>query len=97
MVKARRPFLKQGGNHDHLAFLCHRAKLLGGWPRNGFGQTEIMVIFDITEIQRPKQFLQTNDLRPFPGSLPNADNGFLDVGLHVGRTGHLNKADVDFS
>ena len=75
----------------------YRAKQFGGWPRDGFSHAEIVMIFDITKIQRPEQFLQTNNLRPVPSSLSNAGNGFLNVGFHIGGAGHLNKANVNFS
>src|SRR6266542_865409 len=54
-----------------------------------------MILF-ITEVKRGEEFLQTNDLRTFGGSLVNSSQRFPDIIFLLRCTGHLYQTDLYF-
>jgi hypothetical protein len=54
-----------------------------------------MMIFDVAEVQRRKEFLQTNNLRPFLSGFADIRNGFLNVGFNISLATHLHQTNPD--
>lgn len=52
------------------------------------------MVFNLAKILGGEQLLQANNLRPHGGGLANAPHSFLHILIQVGRTSHLDKANL---
>ena len=82
---------------DYRAGLLREAaQLFAGGTGNRLGEVEELGVFTLAEIGRAEELLQTHDLGPGSRRLLDAGDSLVQVGLGLGRTTHLHKAESYF-
>ena len=86
--------LEDRTNDDDFVFASGRSQSVGGRSGNRLSEIEIPVIFTLTEIARPKELGEANNLRSLPGRLRNAIEACLQVAFGVLAARHLHECDT---
>ena len=62
VVKAGSPTLEDRAHDHNLKLAGYRGEFLGGGTGHRLGEVEVRMVFGLTEIERPEELGQTDDL-----------------------------------
>ena len=94
MIKPGRPALEEGSDHHHLFLPRDSGKPLRGRARDGLRQIEERGIFALAEILSAEELRQADDVCAAARGFANPVGSFIQVGIRVGRAGHLHQANA---